>query len=193
MFKFLKRSPKNIFPDAKHTIEFCFRVGGKDYYKFTDLLNTPYERALSALVYYREADMNIDRDFLEKHLEAINEVLLSPRIDIFKIKGLNDQLMQRLKLPKSSDLLWKLASVVYFDKDESPVTYDWEYSKRKIEFWKEHSSVNDFFLQQPVIDLIPYLRHCGENLSEFGKMMEDIDRQHSDNLSTLSSPRPKTT
>jgi hypothetical protein len=54
-------------------------------------------------------------------------------------------LAQRLKLPKDTELLYKLASVVYFDKEESPEVYDFEYAKKKIAFWKESASLVIFF------------------------------------------------
>jgi hypothetical protein len=116
MFRLFKKSPKNIFPEQKHVIEHAFTIAGKEYFKFTDHLNIPYERALSCLVYYREVDLNIDRDFLSQHLEAINEILTSNQIDVFKIKTLNDQLRQRLELPKDPELMYKLASVVFLTR-----------------------------------------------------------------------------
>jgi hypothetical protein len=192
MFRLFKKSPKNIFPEQKHVIEHAFTIAGKEYFKFTDHLNIPYERALSCLVYYREVDLNIDRDFLSQHLEAINEILTSNQIDVFKIKTLNDQLRQRLELPKDPELMYKLASVVFFDKEESPAVYDWEHAKRKIAFWKEHTTLQDFFLQKPIVELIPYLKFAEENLQEFSRLIADVNKLHSDNLSRISSEKRKT-
>jgi hypothetical protein len=191
--KWFRKSPKNIFPEQKHVIEHAFTVAGKDYYKFQDHLNIPYERALSCLVYYREVDMNIDHEFLKQHLEAINKILTSTTIDVFKIKALNDQLLTRLQLPKDPELMYKLASVVFFDKDESPEVYDWKYGKDKIEFWKKHTSLKDFFLQMPLQELIPYLKYAGENLATYSRMVEDVNKIHSDNLSAMSLAKQKTT
>lgn len=189
--KLFKRSPKNIFPEQKHVIEHAFTVAGKDYYKFKDHLNIPYERALSCLVYYREVDMNIDHDFLKQHLEAIDKILKATTIDVFKIKALNDQLLTRLQLPKDPELMFKLASVVFFDASESPEVYDWQYGKDKIEFWKKHASLTDFFLQMPLQELIPYLRYAGENLSTYSLMVQNVNKVHSDNLSAMSSAKQK--
>jgi hypothetical protein len=190
--KWFRKSPKNIFPEQKHVIEYAFTVGGKAYYKFKDHLNIPYERALSAVVYYREVDMNIDYDFLKQHLEAINSILTATTIDIFKIKALNDQLLTRLQLPKDPELMYKLASVVFFDKDESPEVYDWQYGKAKIEFWKKHASLTDFFLQMPLQELIPYLKFAGENLQTYSRIVADVNKIHSDKLSAMSLAKRKT-
>lgn len=187
-----RRSARKSFPDQKHVVEYAFTVAGRRYFKFQDPLNIPYERALSCLVYYREVDMNIDREFLQEHLDAINTILTSAQIDIFKIKALNDQLLTRLQLPKDPELMYKLASVVFFDQEESPEVYDWEYGKKKIAFWKKHASIKDFFLQTPIVELIPYLKYAGENLETFSQMITDVNKVHSDNLSALSSAKQKT-
>jgi hypothetical protein len=186
-----RRDIKKVFPDAKHVIEFAFSVAGKDYYRFVDHLNIPYERALSCLVYYREVDMNIDHDLLKQHLEAVNKILTGTTIDIFKIKQLNDQLLQKLQLPKDPELLYKLASVVFFDSEENPALYEWEHGKKKIEFWKQNASLQDFFLQKPIVDLIPYLQYAGENLETFSRMVQDVNKLHLENLSAISSDSSK--
>lgn len=187
MFNLFKRNPKKLFPTTKHVIEYAFSVAGKDYYKFSDMLNLPYERALSCLVYYREMEMNIDHSFLRQHLEAINKVLTSNPINVFQIKALNDQLLTRLELPKDPEILYKLASVVFFDKEESPEVYEWEHGKKKIAFWKEHASLTDFFLQLPLKELIPYLQYAGENLETFSKMIQEVNVLHSARVSEVLS------
>jgi hypothetical protein len=191
MLKFLRSSPKKLFPEAKHVVEFAFTIGGKDYYKFTDLLNAPYERALKALVFYREVDLNIDTDFLQKHCDAVDTVLDGERIDIYKIKALNALLKQRLTLPKHPELMWKLASVVYFDKAESPEVYDFEYNKGKIEFWKKHADLRSFFLSKPVVELIPYLKYAEENLEMFSQIIEEHHNQHSEKVLEIISGKQK--
>lgn len=184
--------PKTYWPNTRHIIEYCFSIGKKHYFKFADMLNVPYERALSCLVYYREVDMNIDRDFLTQHLQAVDGVLKSNPIDIFKIKALNDQLLTRLQLPKDVELMYKLASVVYFDQEESPEVYEWEHGKKKIAFWKENASLKDFFLSKPLKELIPYIEFAGENLETFSQMIRDVNKAHSANLSAILSDSSKT-
>jgi hypothetical protein len=173
---------RKYFPDTKHIIEYVFTIGKKHYFKFSDHLNIPYERGLSCLVYYRELEMNIDREFLQEHLEAIKKILHTNPIDIFRINNLNEQLLTRLSLPKDPELMYKLASVVFFDQDESPIVYEYEYGKKKIQYWKENTTVHDFFLQKPLKGLIPYLEFAGENLETFSRMMTDVNKAHSDNL-----------
>jgi hypothetical protein len=177
------RSRKQVFPEARHVIVPAFVVGGRQYYRFDDHLNVPYNRALSCLVYYRELEMNISHEFLVQHLDAIDKILKKNPIDIFKVKSLNDQLRQRAELPKDPELLYKLASVIFFDKDEKPEQYEWEYAKKKIAFWKEQTSLSDFFLQKPIKELIPYLQFAEENLDTFSQMIREVNALHSANLS----------
>ncbi len=178
--------PKKYFPNTRHIIEYAFSIGKKHYFKFNDHLNIPYERALSCLVYYREVEMNIDHKFLKQHCDVMNNILTATRIDVFKIKGLNDLLLQRLSLPKDPELMYKLASVVFFDQEESPEVYEWEYGRKKIQFWKENASLHDFFLQKPLKELIPYLEFAGENLQTYSQMVADVNKIHSDYLSQAS-------
>jgi hypothetical protein len=190
--RLFKKTPKDLFPEQKHIVELAFTLAGREYYTFADPFNAPYQRALTAIIFYREVSMNCDYDLLEKHTEAINETLMANRIDVFRIKQLNDLLTQRLKLPKDTELLYKLASVVYFDKDESPEVYDFEYAKKKIAFWKEHATLREFFFQKPIVELIPYLKHADENLENYSLIVDQFKKVHSDILSDTSSLKPKT-
>lgn len=184
---------KKFFPNERHIINYAFSIGAKHYFKFNDHINIPYERALSCLVYYREVEMNCDHAFLEKHTEAINKILLSNPINVFKIKEINDQLTQRLKLPKDPELMYKLASVVFFDQDENPAVYEWDYCKKKIEHWKKNTTLTDFFLQQPLKELIPYLEHAGENLEMYSRLIEGRNDQHLASLHGILSGEQRMT
>lgn len=184
--------PKQYFPNSKYIISYAFSIGKKHYFRFAEHLNIPYERGLTSLVFYREVEMNTDREFLQAHTEAINNILRQNPIDVFQIKLLNDQLQQRLQLPKDPELMYKLASVVFFDQEENPEVYEFEYGARKIAFWKEQASLHDFFLRRPMGELIPYLRYVGRNLSTFSKMIESANKLHLDSLSVHLSAEQKT-
>jgi hypothetical protein len=183
--------PKKYFPNAKYIINYAFSIGKKHYFRFAEHLNIPYERGLSTLVFYREMEMNTDREYLQAHADAVNNILRQNPIDVFQIKLLNDQLQQRLQLPKDTELMYKLASVVFFDQEENPDVYEFEYGNKKIAFWKEAADLNDFFLRKPMGELIPYLRYVGRNLSTFSKMIESANKRHLANLSVHLSEKQK--
>jgi hypothetical protein len=183
---------RNSFPDSKHIIKYAFTCGGIDYYQFEDVFNLPYKRALQSLIYYREVSINADVQFLKQHVQAVKNCL-TPKskggiIDLQSVFTLNEQLSQRLQLPPDTEILYKLASVVYFDKNEKPETYEFDYGAKKIEHWKKHSLVKDFFLQQPILELLPFLRESGENLQTFQQINQKIKSKHLEKvLAKLSS------
>jgi hypothetical protein len=184
---------KKYFPNSKHIIIYAFSVGAKHYFRYDDHLNVPYERALSCLVYYKEIEMNADHAFLQAHVDATNNLLLKNPINIFEIKKLNDLLRQRLKLPKDTELMYKLASVVFFDQDENPQVYEWAYSAKKIEFWKKNTDMSAFFLQKPLQELIPYLQFAGKNLQEYSRLTDRLNEQHLDSLQSHLSDEQRMT
>ena len=176
---------KDFFQNQKHMIEYAFSFGDRHYFRFSDAINTPYDRALKTLVYYREMDMNVDRQYLTQHTMAIDNLLKKPKLtidDLLDIRTLNEQMKQRLQLPKEPELMYKLASVVFFDQRENPYIYDFKYGSKKIAFWKKHASLDAFFLQKPLQELIPYLQHAGENLNMFSAMASKVAKAHSEEV-----------
>ena len=189
-------NPKDFFPDAKHIITYGFSIGERHYFRFDDPLNTPYDRALKTLVYFKELDMNCDRAFIKAHTEAFDNALSQPSINIdtlVELKQLNDQLKQRLELPKEPELMYKLASVVFFDQFENPYVYEFKYGMNKIKAWKKETSLEDFFLQKPLLELIPYLEFAGENLKQYSEMTEKVNQQHLDKILPMLSEVQKMT
>lgn len=178
-------NPKDFFPDAKHIIIYSFTIGDHHYFRFDDPLNTPYDRALKCLVYWKELGMNCDRDFLKAHTMAVDNLMTRMPLTInhlVEMKELNDQLKQRLELPKEPELMYKLASIVFFDQHENPAVYEFKYGINKIKFWKKQTTLTDFFLQMPLQELIPYLKYAGENLLQFSQMIEKVSKTHLDKI-----------
>lgn len=188
-------NPKEFFPDSKHIIIYAFSIGERHYFRFDDMLNIPYNRALQTLVYYKELGMNCDPDYLKAHAMAFDNALSKESINIqtlVDLKVLNDQLKQRLELPKEPDLMYKFASVVFFDQFENPEVYEFKYGENKIKAWKKNASLTDFFLSKPLQELIPYLKYAGENLQQFSQMTNRVSREHWANISAMLSEEQKT-
>lgn len=186
--------PKKYFPDARYVLLYGFSVGDRHYFRFDDPLSMGYDRALKTLVYYKEIDMNVDRALIKAHTEAFTNVLMKPAITIdtlIELKKLNDQLAARLELPKEPDLVYKLASIVFFDQFENPNIYEFKYGEGKIRYWKKNTDIKDFFLQTPIRELIPYLPYAAENLETFSRMITSETADYLDNLSKLLSPEQK--
>jgi len=168
-------------------IEYGFSVNGTDYWRFSEAFNIPPVRGLKAVTFFEEARMRCDEDYLKKHTEATDKLLTAPVIDIFKIKTLNDQLRDRVswKMP-TLEMMYKVASVTFFDKSEHPANYDFAYNQKKIEFWKKHGAKGiDFFLQLPLLTLMPFLGEQPENLRSYSAMVEELNEIHLESLSSI--------
>lgn len=173
----------------KYRIEYAFTCGGTKYYRFADITNLPYERGLQALVVYKEITMQCDRNYLVEHTAAMEKLLTSKNIDIYKIKTLNDFMKQRLALTTDVDLLYKLASVCFFDKTENPCTYEPEYAAKKIAKWRKNKGVADFFSQTPLLELMPFLRRVDIDLDAYTPLNEQFNKTIMDALHTISSEK----
>lgn len=176
----------------KYRIEYAFTSGGTKYYRFADITNLPYERGLMAMHVYSEVDMRCSRNFLIHYSDAIDKLLHSKQIDIFKINQLNEILKQRLSMTTDTELLYKLASVCFFDKTENPAVYEPEYAEKKIAKWKKDNKANDFFLQKPLLDLMPFLRNVDTDLDTYSAICQEIDKIHSECLRLISSGKEST-
>ncbi len=183
----INKGTKKIFPGQKFVIDFAFEVGGIKYYQLNDVYNIPYERGLMALAIYEETRMKCSREYLTKHVDAIRSLLHEKKIDIYKINALNEQMSQRLDFSLDTDLLYKLASVIYFDKNENPAIYEPDYCAKKIEHWKKHKGTKDFFLQKPLQELIPFLKSVDFDLETYSQAIEQINEIHLENLSVCTS------
>jgi hypothetical protein len=179
---------KSNFPQHKHDVVFAFTAGGVDYYQFKDFSNLPPVRGLKTMVFHEEMRMKCSLEYLEKHTEAVDNILTSQKINIYNLKLLNDQLKQRLEIALETELAYKLASIVFFDKKEDIRDYDFEYNSRKIEHWKKLGA-DAFFLLQPLQQLLPFLKDANENLNLYSDMVEKLNRLHWGNLSKLSQKR----
>lgn len=178
---------KSTFPDIKYPIEEAFTIKGRTFYKFKSGLNIPYERALKTVLFYEEVRMKITFEYLEQHTKAIDKLLLSNKINIFDIKKLNDILKERLNLAFDTEILYKLASIVYFDENEDPRVYDFKHNADKIAFWKKNSSLKDFFLQTPILELMPFLANVQENLQSYSEIVQTLNKHHSEYISSILS------
>lgn len=187
------RKPDKPFPNTKHIIKYAFTVGGIDYYEFDTTANLPFRRGLKFLSIYNEMDMKIDKYYMGKHIEAVDK-LLSGKIaleQLSAIKQLNNQLKERNNFIIPEDLIYKIASVVFFDANENPDDWEWKYASEKIERWKKSESATTFFLHEPIVRLMPFLNVSEENLKVHLEVEKAIDAGHLGNILEMLSPDQK--
>lgn len=187
---------KNIFRrrfrpwllDNKYRIVPAFTVKGVDYFMFDSTMEVPSGRQMAALFIYGEMQMRCSREYLEKHCQAMDKVLSDPKkIDLTTIMKLNMNLKERLELAVLPEFIYKLASIIFFDKTESPISYDIEYNQKKIKSWKESGATLDFFLNTPLASLIPSLSEQGVSSPAFLNLAEKISQIHLDSLTDVLS------
>lgn len=192
-YKFLARLNKPIF-DVKpeHRIIPAFMSGGVQYYRFEKALEIPYERALWASAYYTELESKCSREYLLKFSKAMDASLNDKRIRYTDLAILNNQLKERLDFVVEPDLMWKIASVEFFDASENPYKYNQTHGLKKIAAWKKYEDIEAFFLRMPIGDLIPYLQQSGVDTPTFFQTMEKVNVQHLQVLSSLISKSSST-
>ena len=165
---------------SQHRIEYAFTSGGRKYYCFEDINNLPYQRGRHALAVFNEVQMRCSRKFLLEYTKKVDEVLHSNKIDIFTLNELNAMLKDRLSLTADLELCYRLASIVYFDSTEKPEVYEPEYAEKKIARWKKDQSVESFFLQKPLTELMPYLKNAVGDFDGFFQLNVQLNALHSD-------------
>ena len=149
---------KPFLVDAKYKVIPAFSLSGVDYWMYDSTTEVPTGRFFAAMGVYAEMDMNCDKEYLESHCKAMEKLLSDPKkISLTYIMQLNVNLKERLELMPMPDYIYKLASVIFFDKTESLYSYDYDYNKLKIENWKASGGTLDFFSQTPLKELVPYL------------------------------------
>lgn len=172
--------PKFIV-DGRAEIIPAFEVAGVKYFQFDSVLALPYMRGLAAVEIYTEMQMKVDLDYLKQHTEAFDKIIGENKLTVnslVRLKQLNDQIKERLQWAVDVDLCYKLASVVYFDKNEDPNKYDGAYNAKKIKRWKESEGVDAFFLRQPISNLIPFLQESGMNVKNYSDQQQKEKQKH---------------
>lgn len=174
--------------DIEHPITEAFVSGGVQYYMFEDIFNAPFQRSFEAQTFYTEMQMRVDKKYLELHVEAMGVALNSNEgIRITDIVALTNQLKERMEFIVDADLIYKLASVMYFDASENPYKYDFAHGFKKIAKWKNENEVEDFFLNTPIKNFIPFLDILDKDLASYLRVTEKIKTNHESTISEILS------
>jgi hypothetical protein len=183
-----RRKIKSYMVQDQYKVNFGFRLEGVDYYYFDDQFKLPTGRGLCALTIYEEFNMRCTREYLELHTRAMEKLFSDPKkINIQAMVIINKNLQERLNLAMFPDHIYKLASVVFFDKTESYYNYDYAYNQKKIEKWKAAGGTLDFFLKTPLKDLIPSLKLPEENAQDYFQVATQVDQMHQQDLQEVLS------
>lgn len=163
--------PTKINLNVEHEVEECFASGGVKYFKFVNEFKIPYGRAMAACDIYRELQDMTDSKYHKTAYQMIIEHLRAGRNDYASIICHNS--LERMDNICNADLMYKLASVMYFDVSENPYSYDYEYAERKIKKWKKDNKIDTFFLKIPLSDLMPSFDGSTISLESYTKAQRE--------------------
>jgi hypothetical protein len=192
--------------DPVSPIEMAFETGGKTFWNFVDPFATPALRGLAALDVYEEMRQRTTRETREKELDATDVIykemeqaliskdgklnMVTVVTKLSEARKINQYARERLSMLATPEVMYNLASVVYFTEDENPNLYDMKYNREvKIPMWKKSAGVYDFFLLQPLHRLMPFLKEYEQNLQTSLTVVEKMTQLHLQHLSTILSRR----
>lgn len=189
---FKSKDPKKLWKDSTTLIVPACELGGVQYYQPKSVMELPIGRASYFNLYFEEFRMRCDRELVEAHCKAINNVCSRmeafftldngskiPFDKIFKelqhIKNLNGQLEERLTYIIDPDHVLKIASVLLWDANEHPTKYDVAYNQEKIAMWKKKMYHLEI-LALPIMQLIPSIEDVSGSFQMFSEAMQEINK-----------------
>lgn len=187
-------------------IEFAFECDGVAHYQFVDPFKTPAMRGVQALVVYEEFRTRTSREMYALETEAetacVNGIeqclqghtgtikLVDAAAHLTDLKKILRNRDERMKMVFDPDMVYKLASVVFFDQSENPHRYDQKYAQKvKIPRWRKSLGDKDFFLLKPLGRLIPYLKDYADNSQSYSQTARTLMTYQLELLSTILSKR----
>lgn len=187
--KHFQRKPKVMLLDNTYRIVEAFEWKGTTYYMHEDPLNTATGRGLTSMLFMEELLMRCSLDYLRQHTDACEEIFTDPeRIDLPKLIRLNTNLKERIGLLGAlPEHVFKLASIVYFTKEESPFRYDQAFNRKKIEAWEKEPGMYDFFCQGHLGRLMPFLQLEGLSSEKFLQVAGCMNEMHLKDLRAVLS------
>lgn len=188
---FFKHKLKPYLVDEKYKVIPAFLLGGTDYWMFDSTIEVPTGRFFAAMGIYAEMEMNCNKEYLETHVKAMDKILSDPKkISIKNVLQLNTNLKERLDLMPMEDYIYKLASVIFFDKTESLYSYDYDYNAAKIKRWKAAGGTLGFFSATPLKELVPSLSLPEKDTLTYLSVTKMISETHQALLTVILSESP---
>lgn len=194
--KLFQRKPKSILLDNTFRIIPAFELKGEVYYMHEDPLNTVTGRGLTAMQVMEEMLMRCSINYLKAHVEACDKIFSDPqRINLPMLIKLNNNLKERISfLVALPEHVYKMASIVFFTKQESPYKYDQAFNAKKILEWTKTDGMYDFFLQTPLKTLLPFLElpEDRNNSSYYLEVQKKINQLHLKEVAGMISKQVST-
>jgi hypothetical protein len=178
--------PLKVWPNENGVvIQHGFTSGGEHYYYIKDVGDSPCDRAMTMLDMIDRWENRCSPEYLKAFVLSLKEYT-TKQLDLSEVYKLINELDERINFAiPSQDIVWMLMSVMFFDENESPFKYDPEYSSEKIKTWKSNKDVPDFFLIQPLKELLTLPDLSPIVLNGYLKAMNLMSKKHIDHLLEL--------
>lgn len=170
-----------------HIINYAFTSGGEPYFYIKDVGETFCHRALEAIDVYDQWNMRCSKEYLQAHCQAMDEATIK-QLNIPEIVMLHQNMKERMGfIVPTADIIWKFASVAYFDSKENPYEYKESYAKEKIDRWKQNGDVNTIFFLSCIRNLIPLPDTSKIDLATYLKVQGLVGEKHLERLLSVKS------
>ncbi|ELR69162.1 hypothetical protein C900_05358 [Fulvivirga imtechensis AK7] len=138
-------------------------IDGKQYYEFLQPADIPQNRFVHYLDFREESEMGVTRELLNKYIQEL--IKANDNHENSRIGSLLYMLQSTVNDCTPIEVLYNMASLMYFDKDEDISCYDLDYNQEKIRKFKKLPD-QGFFLRTL----------CERSLKLTGKSLpKDID------------------
>lgn len=181
MFKLFKKQPARhsaIHPEYKKLTNKVFSIDGSDFYEFNNLLDMPHKRYNLCTRFATEFNMRISADELVELIEASMKQL--DKGNVTRSIIIQNTILERTQMLISIECSWRLASCVYFFKDESLDDYDFDIGDMKIKMFKK-VGLESFFLKEPYNKFLPQIDLSSIDLAaheSFERKMRELARKN---------------
>lgn len=128
----------------KSTVIHAFDSGGVPYFKFESLDKLPIKRFNAFREALRYEEMKVDATYLKGFIEGVKECLNSGKL--YDAMVLLSHMEERVQNITDVELLYHMASILYFDYSENPNDFDQKHASVKIALWQK-DDIDDFFLK----------------------------------------------
>lgn len=154
------------------SIEPVFECGGVTYYRTRDAFSTFAGRGMKMLEVSEEWQNRMTNERLIQFIGAMENELNQPKITLTNIGNLIQKMKERVMFPvPTSELIFKMGSIAFFDATESPQEVDDAYTREKMKFWKKYG-VDDFFLGMNLRDLMGFPDISKEDFERVSRVIQ---------------------
>ncbi len=119
--------------------------------------------------------MRTSPEFMTAWLTALENTINANPIKITEVADMINVMRERINfaIPTES-IIWELAAVAFFDRNESPYRYDPEYAKDKVARWKQDEGLPAFFFKTPLKDMVSFPDLSEKGLETYLKAVEAV-------------------